>query len=303
MYFFKSNKVTKFITYFAMLCILMLVTVGFIFLPKFNINVIYSKDGDVQVSFERIDHSIKSNTGDVLAYIYYDKPVVKGGEFSDEINRFFEEEQAGWLGGSNRLTHYQEGWLQNFKEDVSEAVNSYGSEVISEQPFIYTVESDVVFQNDKYLSIRQIATVQKQGKRSWYYFGSNFDLETGKLIPIDRIVDINAEDFRNSLVDVLANRILNYNHNISAQMIEEVYGAKGKDNYIIDYDGENIDLRYEYYFDDNNYYVILNHATLLDTGVIMKWNGKLYDEFEARLIGYILNDDGTYRLIEYQSID
>jgi hypothetical protein len=300
MIFLKKNKISKRIAYvFAIVCILLLVIIRLISMPKSNLEVVYSKDEEIQVSIERTDYSIKSDAGDILAYIYYDKPVVKGGKFSNEINSFFEAEQAGWLGGANRLTHYQEGWLQDFKEDISDSIDSYGAEIISEQPFIYTVDSSVIFHNDKYLSIRHIATVQKLGKRSWYYFGSNFDLETGELISIDKLVDMNAEDFRNSIVDVLSSGILDYNHNISIQELEEIYGSKGKDNYLIEYDGENVDLRYEYYFDEEYYYVILNHATLIDTGIIMKWNGKLFDEFEAHLMGYILKDDGTYRLIEY----
>lgn len=300
MIFLKKNNISKRTTYvFAIVCILLLVIIRLISMPKSNGEVVDSKNEEIQVSIERTDYSIKSDSGDILAYVYYDKPVVRGGKFSDEINSFFESEQAGWLGGSNRLTHYQEGWLQGFKKDVSEAIDSYGAETISEQPFIYTVDSNVVFHNDKYLSIRHIATVQKLGKRSWYYFGSNFDLETGELISMDKLVDMDAEDFRNSIVDVLASGILNYNHNISIQELEEVYGDIGEDNYLIECDGENVDLRYEFYFDEENYYVILNHATLIDTGIIMKWNGKLFDEFEARLMGYILKDYGTYKLIEY----
>lgn len=81
----------------------------------------------------------------------------------------------------------------------------------------------------------QIATIEKLGKRSWYYFGSNFDLKTGKLISIDKLVDINAKDYKESIVDVLTSRILNYNHNINAKIIEDIYGAKGKDDYMIEF--------------------------------------------------------------------
>jgi|LSQX01.1.fsa_nt_gb hypothetical protein len=295
-----KNTISKSIIYiFVIVCILFLVIIRLLSIPRSNLGVVYSKDEELQVSIQCIDYSLQSDAGDILAYIYYDKPVVKGGKFSDEINCFFEAEQAGWLGSANRLTHYQEKWLQDFKEDVSDSIDSYGAEIVSEQPFIYTVDSNVVFHSDKYLSIRHIATVQKLGKRSWYYFGSNFDLETGELISIDKLVNIDAENFRNSIVDVLASGILDYNHNLSVQEIEAVYGTIGKDGYLIEYDGENVDLRYEYYFDEENYYVILNHDTLIDTGIIMKWNGKLFDDFEAHLVGYVLKDDGTYRLIEY----
>lgn len=142
MIFLMKSKIYKRIAYvFAIVCILLLIIIRQISLPKSNLEVAYSIDQEIQVSIERTDYSIKSDAGDILAYIYYDKPVIKGGKFSDEINSFFEAEQAGWLGGANRLTHYQEGWLQDFKEDVSDTIDSYGAEIISEQPFIYTVGS------------------------------------------------------------------------------------------------------------------------------------------------------------------
>lgn len=300
MTFLKKNKTSKRMAYvLVVVCILSLTIIKLTSMPESNVGVIGSEFEEMQVSIERTDYSIKSDAGDILAYIYYDKPVVKNGKFSDEINSYFEAEQDGWINGANRLTHYQEGRLLGFKEDVSEAIDAYGVEVLIEQPFSYVVDSNVVFQNDKYLSIRHIATVQKLGKQSWYYFGSNFDLKTGELISIDNIVDMSADDFRNSIVECLASSILDYNHNISLKKLEEVYGSRGEDSYLTEYDGENIDLRYEYYFDEDNYYIILNHATLLDTGIIMKWNGKLFDEFEAHLVGYILKDDGTFELIEY----
>ncbi len=281
-------------------CILLLIIIKLTLIPEANGGVIDLEFEEIQLSIERTDYSIKSDTGDVLAYIYYDKPVLKNGRFSDEINSYFEAEQEGWFSGANRLTHYQDGWLSDFEEDVSEAIDTYGIEVLKEQPFIYVVDSNVIFQNDKYLSIRHIATVQKLGKRSWYYFGSNFDLKTGELISIDNLVDMDVDDFRNSLVEFLASNLRDYNHNISRKELEEVYGSRGNNSYLTEYDGENIDLKYEYYFDEENYYIILNHATLLDAGIIMKWNGKLFDEFEACLIGYTLKGDGTFKLIEYK---
>jgi hypothetical protein len=134
---------------------------------------------EAQIQIERIDESIKSESGEILAYIYYDKPVVEGVELSEKINTFFENEKDGWFNGANRLTHFLQDWIQNFKESVSVNRVRYGDDAISKQPFLYTVDSDVAFMDEDYLSIRQIVTFQTAGKRSWYYYGSTFDLHTG----------------------------------------------------------------------------------------------------------------------------
>ncbi|MCG8484566.1 MAG: hypothetical protein MJA31_14740 [Clostridia bacterium] len=255
--------------------------------------------GKMNVQIERIDYSIESGSGKILAYIYYDKPIIKGLEFADKINSFYEEEMEGWFNGSNRLTHYQYDWLQAFKNILSETRQSFGDDIISKQPFLYTIDSDVMMIDENYLSIRQIATVQTAGKPVRYYFGSTFDLQTGELVSIDTLADMKADEFRNTLVDFLSENILKYNHNLTPEDLRGVYGANSEGNYLIEYDNETIDLSYEYYYDGDNFYVILNHSTLIDQGIIMKWNGKFGEDFDSQLIGYKRDDDGTYVLIEY----
>lgn len=255
--------------------------------------------GKMNVQIERVDYSIESDSGKTLAYIYYDKPVIQGIELDDKINSYYEEEMEGWFNGSNRLTHYQQGWLENFQNRLSENSESLGNDIISEQPFLYTIDSDVMMIDDSCLSIRQIATVQMAGKPVRYYFGSTFDLQTGELIPIDRFVDMKADEFRNTSVDFLSENILKYNHNITSQDLRDIYGANSEGDYLIEYDDEIIELSYEYYYDGEDFYVIFNHSTLIDQGIVMKWNGILGEDFEAQLIGYKRNEKGNYELVEY----
>lgn len=292
---------------FILFSILILVTLKFTFKTnssESNLVVDTNSESNLvveqaQVQIERIDYSIKSDSDETLAYIYYDKPVIKGLEFSHEINAFFENEKDGWFNGANRLTHFQNGWLQDFKNEFFEARDSFGDDSISKQPFLYTVDSDVVLLNEEYLSIRHIVTVQTAGKRSWYYFGSTFDLQTGELVPIDKLVDINASAFRSDIVSFLSKEALELDQNLTLQEIREVYGKNDQGNYQIQYGDENIELNYEYYYDGESFYIILNHAILLDTGIIMKWNGVLNDDFNAQLIGYIKGNDAVYKQIEY----
>lgn len=67
-----------------------------------------------------------------------------------------------------------------------------------------TIDSRVMMHNEAVISIMQIATVQMTGTRSWYYFGSTFDLETGELIPINEMIKINANTLRDMIVTTLS---------------------------------------------------------------------------------------------------
>ncbi|QUI20791.1 hypothetical protein HZI73_00020 [Vallitalea pronyensis] len=283
----------------------MIIIVAILLLAILTYNVYTSKSvsvlgsGKMTIQIERVDDSIKSESGEILAYIYYDKPIIQDIEWANKINSFYEGEMEGWLNGSNRLTHYQEGWLQKFKNITSENCESLGDDVIAEQPFLYTIDSKVMMLNKNYLSIRQIATVQTAGKPIRYYYGSTFDLSTGELIPIDTFVDIKADDFRNTLAEFLSDNILAYNHNVTPEELKGVYGANSEGNYQIEYDNETMDLSYEYYYDGNDYYIILNHCTLIDQGIIMKWNGKLGEAFNSQIISYNREQDGSYKVKEY----
>ncbi len=77
--------------------ILLLTVLKITSIPESNESVIGSEVEKIQVSIERTDYAIKNDAGDILAYIYYDKPVVKNEKFLDEINRYFEGEQDEWL--------------------------------------------------------------------------------------------------------------------------------------------------------------------------------------------------------------
>ena len=284
---------------FLLLVILLFLLVGCNYVAKDTQEV----SENINIQIERIDYSIKSDSGKILAYIYYDKPIVKNIKFSDKINSFYEKEMEGWFNGSNRLTHNQEGNLEKFKDTLSEhRENEYfGDDIIAKQPFLYTVNSDVMMMDKNHLSIRQITTVQTAGKRMYYYFGSTFDLQTGELVSLDKLIDINANEFRNTLADFLSENLLQYNHNLTAKELINIYGANNKGDYLINFNYFNttVNLNYEYYYDGDNFYVILNYSTLLDQGIIMKWNGKLREDFKAQLICYKRDNQGNYKLIEY----
>ena len=70
----------------------------------------------LEVTVERENRSIKNADGNVIAIIYYDRPVVSGNsEAAEKINAFFEQEEESWFAGkSGRLTWFEEGFLMIF---------------------------------------------------------------------------------------------------------------------------------------------------------------------------------------------
>lgn len=50
-------------------------------------------------------------------------------------------------------------------------------------------------------------------------------------------------------------------------------------------------MNYEYYYDGNNFYIILNRMEMGD-GVIVVWNGKWGEEYAVEEFGYFVQPDG-----------
>jgi hypothetical protein len=271
----------------------------FIFMAACTSTELDEKGKKFNVSIERIDQSIRNDSGQIIANIYYDKPILSGdSEAIKSINSFFVKESESWLGGSNRLTHFQEDWLEGFLEDVNELREMMGDEVIAEQPFLYTIDTRITLLDEETLSIMQIATVQTAGPRSWYYYGSTFDLKTGELLPLNKLIKTNADSLRDIIVKFIEEKAILS----SPETLEEfkrIYGKNNNHSYEVEYDQKKIQLNYEYFYDGKNVYIILNHGVLSDNGIIMKWDGQSGNEFQASLIGYILEKDESIGEIEY----
>lgn len=303
----------KRLLYIFIICILIVIVIVFLREKQSFEEFIHNEEAvhNIEISnsalnyeIKRIDYSIKNESNETLAYIYYDKPIVQGDnvEACEKINQFFENESEGWFEGNNRLTHNQKSEFEDIKVRMHEEIERYGEETVAVQPFLYVVDTEIIYEDDKYISIRQISNIQLTGKRSWFYYGSTFDKETGELVGFDDFLDVDADKWRNSIVAFLSEGILDYNHNVTLDEIEEIYGPNEEDYKVyIDWNDDKdieLDMNYEYFYDGENIYIILNYYTLLDSGTILKWNGKLDDEFQGQLIGYWKKDD-TYELQKY----
>ena len=65
-----------------------------------------------------------------------------------------------------------------------------------------------------------------------------------------------------------------------------VYEVLKDDNYVIDFGGHRIDMKYEYFYDGESYYLINDFALEFRTSSVLKWNGKLGTEFSITKLVY-----------------
>jgi hypothetical protein len=138
--------------------------------------------------------------------------------------------------------------------------------------------------------------MQTTGPRSWYYYGSTFSLETGALLPVETIVETDSVDFRNLIVDFLA---AEPETDMTVEELKKFYGTEGTSGYEADFHGEKLALNYEYFYDGEWVYIILNYGVFHNAGAILKWNGRYGEAVSASLIGYVVEADKTLRLLEY----
>ncbi len=238
----------------------------------------YRSNGSLEVSIERIENPIKNENGEVIAVVYYEKPVVSGdSEAAKKINAFFESEQQSWFGShKSRLTQGMDSYYDYFYNGVKITEEMSGTETLIEDSLHYVIEARIKYLDENTLSIFQISDVLI-GTRAWSYYGSTFDLSTGELIPITELIEIKPEEMRKILED-----------RTIGSRFEVEYDELADNNYIITNYDEKLDMRYEYFYDGESYYLIDNLSN--PDGYLYKWNGKWESEYNIQDIQYILLD-------------
>ena len=241
----------------------------------------YKINSEIEVSIVRTSKPVISETGEVLGNAYYDRPVVSGdSEAAKKINQFFEQEESGWLeGDAGRLTGYYKDYYLSFCEDVEFMCERYGEEEVAEYPLRYAIDSRIMFLSDDLLSILQIVNYFSE-HCNWHYYGSTFDLKTGELIPIDALVDMTPSKMKEIVGDA-----------------GEMYDVLEGDNYEIDYETDNhgytIAMNYEYYYDGNHYFIIVNQGDrpgiIQANGEIREWNGEWGDQYKVATFEYTVD--------------
>ncbi len=284
-----GNLNKKFLLIFPLIILFMVMYYWRISSCENMIDIDNEKGVDIKFNIDRIEHSIKDDEGNILSYIYYDKPVLTGGreDVVTKINTFFSNDCDEWLNSVDRTgirikSTYN---VNDFKDLSLENINNSGSDVIKEQPFKYLVDTKIILLNKKYISVLQIYNSMTMGPQDTFYYGSTFDLKTGELVAFDSICDFNAVSFERTAIPFLVKNLKKLNHNLSENDVESYYS---KFSSFIE---KESDIKYNYCFDGENFYLVNNETAFVHSGIIVKWNGEYNKESKISLLIYEKSKD------------
>jgi hypothetical protein len=227
-------------------------------------------DASMQLSLERISENITDAQGNILARMYFDKPILSREEFDlrektvddiavSRINAYFEEELRGFFYGSAQSKHFARGHYDDFFDSVARMRESLGDKALAKSPPYCTVDSEVAYMTRDILSIKQSFDLMDGGARTLRYYGSTFDLNTGELLTLDRFVGAGREDFE---AKVFAQLEKNFSVGIEEIHDYERFLAQLREKDI----GEH-----EFYYDGQNIRLIFNEDIRPGMGFILRY--------------------------------
>ena len=231
-----------------------------------------------QVLIEKVDQSVYDEQGRLIAQIYYDKPVIQGdSEAVKKINAYFDNEANAFYNQGTSVTWFSADAFQQFKDGLELMKERWGNEMMAEYPTRYAMDTSVCYMDENIISIVQVRNYMLE-HNSWHCYGSTFDLRTGELIPITKLISIKPEEMK--AIFLITGNIIDIG----------VYEVLKDDNYVIDFGGHRIDMKYEYFYDGESYYLINEFALEFRTSSVLKWNGKWGENLEVTELYYY-----TYR--------
>ena len=227
-----------------------------------------------QVLIEKVDQSVYDEQGRLIAQIYYDKPVIQGdSEAVKKINAYFDNEANAFYNQGTSVTWFSADAFQQFKDGLELMKERWGNEMMAEYPTRYAMDTSVCYMDENIISIVQVRNYMLE-HNSWYCYGSTFDLRTGELIPITKLISIKPEEMK--AIFLITGNIIDIG----------VYEVLKDDNYVIDFGGHRIDMKYEYFYDGESYYLINEFALEFRTSSVLKWNGKWGENLEVTELYY-----------------
>ena len=222
-----------------------------------------------QVLIEKVDQSVYDEQGRLIAQIYYDKPVIQGdSEAVKKINAYFDNEANAFYDQGTSVTWFSKDAFHQFKDGLELMKERWGNEILAEYPPRYAMDTSVCYMDENIISIVQVRNYMLE-HNSWYCYGSTFDLRTGELIPITKLISIKPEEMK--AIFLITGNIIDIG----------VYEVLKDDNYVIDFGGHRIDMKYEYFYDGESYYLINEFALEFRTSLVIKWNGKWGENLEV----------------------
>lgn len=227
-----------------------------------------------QVLIEKVDQSVYDEQGRLIAQIYYDKPVIQGdSEAVKKINAYFDNEANAFYNQGTSVTWFSADAFQQFKDGLELMKERWGNEMMAEYPTRYAMDTSVCYMDENIISIVQVRNYMLE-HNSWHCYGSTFDLRTGELIPITKLISIKPEEMK--AIFLITGNIIDIG----------VYEVLKDDNYVIDDCGHRIDMKYEYFYDGESYYLINEFALEFRTSSVLKWNGKWGENLEVTELYY-----------------
>ncbi len=227
-----------------------------------------------QVLIEKVDQSVYDEQGRLIAQIYYDKPIIQGdSEAVKKINAYFDNEANAFYNQGTSVTWFSADAFQQFKDGLELMKERWGNEILAEYPPRYAMDTSVCYMDENIISIVQVRNYMLE-HNSWHCYGSTFDLRTGELIPITKLISIKPEEMK--AIFLITGNIIDIG----------VYEVLKDDNYVIDDCGHRIDMKYEYFYDGESYYLINEFALEFRTSSVLKWNGKWGENLEVTELYY-----------------
>ena len=227
-----------------------------------------------QVLIEKVDQSVYDEQGRLIAQIYYAKPVIQGdSEAVKKINAYFDNEANAFYDQGTSVTWFSKDAFHQFKDGLELMKERWGNEILAEYPPRYAMDTSVCYMDENIISIVQVRNYMLE-HNSWHCYGSTFDLRTGELIPITKLISIKPEEMK--AIFLIAGNIIDIG----------VYEVLKDDNYVIDFGGHRIDMKYEYFYDGESYYLINDFALEFRTSSVLKWNGKWGENLEVTELYY-----------------
>ena len=227
-----------------------------------------------QVLIEKVDQSVYDEQGRLIAQIYYDKPIIQGdSEAVKKINAYFDNEANAFYDQGTSVTWFSKDAFHQFKDGLELMKERWGNEILAEYPPRYAMDTSVCYMDENIISIVQVRNYMLE-HNSWHCYGSTFDLRTGELIPITKLISIKPEEMK--AIFLITGNIIDIG----------VYEVLKDDNYVIDFGGHRIDMKYEYFYDGESYYLINEFALEFRTSSVLKWNGKWGENLEVTELYY-----------------
>lgn len=212
---------------------------------------------NITINYERVEETVKDKQGNIIAEMYFNKPVFGGSSpLIKKLNSYFENEVQGFFNGYEKSLHFKKSQRDHFFESVTEMRTLYEDDILAKSPLYYKVEIELQCDNN-ILSFKETEDWMAGGIRNTYYYGITVNKETGDILSLENIADEDIKNFNDKVILALNNEL---NENSREYDLEPLFSEIENYNF----------SDYEFYCDENNIYIIFNYEIFSTGGFILK---------------------------------